>query len=255
MLSLVEPRRDATQELVNLVELGKVSDRDGAREALERLYRERALQPIRGKAWPEDLWDKELATVYILAKYILGVKVSESFRKIFYMEETLEEAVELLTSDKEDEEVKRWVLFLLGGAVDSNTIARLLRIQATKVVFGLSDDDTMARLLRRLATIFPEEQNSVRKYARYYIALRTAQMIALHKVRNRIEKEAFKQALAARIELPKVLPDDDYIKYIALNVFNVPKKVVEKVFAKENLTKRGKPRGGQPRVHSSSPKG
>ena len=72
----------------------------------------------------------------------------------------------------------------------------------------------------------------MRKYTRYYIAARLAQAIAAGIVRSRIAKEAFKQALAAKIGLEKIMPDDEYVEYIASTVFGVPKRRLARILGK-----------------------
>ena len=127
---------------------------------------------------------------------------------------------------------------MLGGQIDDNTVARLLRVLTTKVVTGFEDEDKLIKLLQLLPKVFPEQERTVRKYARFYIALRVAQSIAMREIRSRIAKEAFKQALAARIGLPRIMPDDGYIVFIATNVFEVPRKKLARILrAKEERSK------------------
>jgi hypothetical protein len=123
----------------------------------------------------------------------------------------------------------------------------MLRVAATSVVLGFRDEDYMIKLLQKLPKVLPETEKTVRKFARFYIALRLAQAIAGKIVRTRIAKEAFKQALAARIGIEKIMPDDEYVMFIAANVFEVPQSKLRKI-----LTVKEK-KSSQPRVHRSSP--
>ncbi len=216
----------------------KTTDRGKATSILEDTYRKRAIQPLRGKAWPNDIWDKEMATLYVIAKYalMLNEENPELFHKLFNYEETLEEAANTIL-EKSPEDARKIVLFLLGGQIDDNTVARLLRVLTTKVVTGFEDEDKLIKLLQLLPKVFPEQEQTVRKYARFYIALRVAQSIAMREIRSRIAKEAFKQALAARIGLPRIMPDDEYIAFIATNVFEVPRKKLSRILG---VKERGK---------------
>ncbi len=208
----------------------KITDRERATSILEDTYRKRAIQPLRGKAWPNDIWDKEMATLYVIAKYalMLNEENPELFHKLFNYEETLEEAANTIL-EKSPKDARKIVLFLLGGQIDDNTVARLLRVLTTKVVTGFEDEDKLIKLLQLLPKVFPEQERTVKKYARFYIALRVAQSIAMREIRSRIAKEAFKQALAARIGLPRIMPDDEYIAFIATNVFEVPRKKLSRI--------------------------
>ena len=231
-------RINAAMEALSRILQEKTTDRGKATSILEDTYRKRAIQPLRGKAWPNDIWDKEMATLYVIAKYalMLNEENPELFHKLFNYEETLEEAANTIL-EKSPEDARKIVLFLLGGQIDDNTVARLLRVLTTKVVTGFEDEDKLIKLLQLLPKVFPEQEQTVRKYARFYIALRVAQSIAMREIRSRIAKEAFKQALAARIGLPRIMPDDEYIAFIATNVFEVPRKKLSRILG---VKERGK---------------
>ncbi len=231
-------RIDAALEVLSRLLREGVSDRRKAAKILEETYRARAVQPIRGKAWPPDIWDKELATLYAIAKYalMLNEENPEFFHRLFSYEETLEEAARAIVS-RDAEEARKLTTFLLGGDISDNTIARMLRVAATAVILGFEDEDFIVKLLQRLPKAIPESEKTVRKFSRFYIALRLAQAIAGRVVRSRISKEAFKQALAARIGLEKIMPDDEYVWFIAANVFEVPTSRLRKLLTVEEKEK------------------
>lgn len=228
-----------------LLSLG-VKERVRARKLLEETYRSRALQPLRGKAWPPDIWDKEMATLYVIGKYalMLDEEAPELFHKVFSYEEMVDDIISVVLERNRDD-ARRVILFMLGGNIDDNTIARILRVESTKLLLGFSSEDRMINLLKKMHEAFPEHGHAIRKYARYFIALRVAQAIASGIVRDRISKEALKQALAARLGFERVIPDDKYIEFIALNVFNVDKKKLQKLLGAD---KGAKWEEGQPRV-------
>ncbi|BEP17079.1 hypothetical protein PYJP_04310 [Pyrofollis japonicus] len=237
-------RINAAMEVLSQILQKKVADRETATKILEETYRKKALQPLRGKAWPPDIWDKEMATLYVIGKYalMLNEENPDLFHKLFNYEETLEEAAITILL-RPPEEARKFVLFLLGGHVDDNTIARMLRVVTTKVIMGFEEEDKLIELLQKIPEVLPEQERTVRKYARFYIALRLAQAIASKEIRSRIAKEAFKQALAARIGLQKIMPDDEYIAFIATNVFEVPRKNLLRILGgKEEKNKRNKKR-------------
>ncbi len=239
-------RIDAAMEALSTILRSGVRRREEAVKILSEVYQRHAVQPIRGKAWPPDIWDKEMATLYVLAKYafMLNEENPDLFSKIFAYEETLEDAARLAL-EKPPEEARRLILFMLGGNIDDNTVARLLRIEATKVLLGFGDEDEFIELLRRLIKILPEQEKTIRKYTRYFIAIRLAQAIAAGIVRSRISKEAYKQALAAKIGLEKTMPDDNYVEYIAATVFSVPKKRLIHILGKERGRKQHREKHGK----------
>jgi hypothetical protein len=240
-LESIEPRRaretqrqriDAAMEALSRLLRDNVSDREKAVRLLEDVYKGKAVQPLRGKAWPEDIWDKEMATLYVIAKYALALDEEnpDFFHKVFNYEETLEETANIVR-ERPAEEARKLALFMLGGNIDDNTVARLLRVTTTAVVMGFKGENELIELLRKLGKVFPEQEHTVRKYARYFIALRVAQAIAAGLIRSRIDKEAFKQALAAKIGLEKIMPDDEYIAFIASTVFEVPRRRLQRILS------------------------
>ncbi len=249
MIESIDPRRAretqkarieaAMDALAVLLKRKSVIDRDAARKIVEEIYRSKKIQPIRGKAWPQDIWDKELATLYVIAKYALMLHEEnpDVFHRIFSYEETLEDVIRII-NEKASEEARKFIHFLLGGEIDDNTIARILRLETTKLLLGFSTEDKVINLMKKLSEALPEHAATVRKYARYFIALRIAQSIAANIVRNRIAKEALKQALAAKIGFEKIMPNDEYIEEIAVNVFNIPKKKIARILALKNNNKK-----------------
>ncbi|MET1101473.1 MAG: DUF2192 domain-containing protein [Pyrodictiaceae archaeon] len=230
--SLHRERITAAMEVISAILRGDIKTREDAVKMLQEAYRRHAVSPLRGKAWPSDIWDKEMATLYVVAKYALGLgnDAPRAYHEVFSVEEALEDAANaILTMD--DENARRYLSFMLGGSLDDNTIARMLRVVATSVMLGFRSEDDMEKILTRLPKLIPDLEAITRKYSRFYIALRTAQEIALGKIRDRISKEAFKQAIAARIGLDKIIPDDEYIAFIARTVFKVGKKRIERILA------------------------
>ena len=240
---IMEKRIKIATEIAERLFSKNIVDRGSVQKLLMETYREHALQPMRGKAWPEDIWDKEIATIYMVAKQLLRMdeKNPEVFHKLFHLEEILEEASSIIL-DKSGEEARKWVLFLLGGSINDNTLARLLRVVSTGVLLGFYEEGKLIELMKKIAEIFPEFEKTLRKYAKYFIAMRTAQAIALGIVRDRITKEAIKQALTARISLGPVTPDDKYIEYIARNIFEIPKDKLESILFSQEPTKKKRTR-------------
>ena len=198
-------------------------------ELLRKYYEERRITPFKGKATPEDLYDKELTSLYIVGKYGLGLdkEYREIFDEVFYHEETFERIIELIL--REEHGVRELVLNLLGGSLEPNTLARILRVMFTMVILGFRKEEELHKLLRKFAEYFPEHKDTLRKYTRFYIAFRVAEAIAKGEVKNRVSKEALKQSLALRIGFEKSIPDDKYVYSIAKEVFKVPSKILKNI--------------------------
>ncbi len=198
-------------------------------EMLRKYYEEKRIVPFKGKATPDDLYDKELTSLYIVGKYGLGLdkEYREIFDEVFYHEETYERIIEVLLRGEQG--ARELVLNLLGGSLEPNTLARILRVMFTMVILGFRKEEEFYRLLRVIADYFPEHRDTLRKYTRFYIAFRVAEAIAKGQVKNKVAKEALKQSLALRIGFEKSIPDDKYIYSIAREVFKIPVKILKNV--------------------------
>ena len=207
---------------------------------MKRIYGRHRLSPLRGKAFPPDIYDKELATLYVIGRYGLGIDMDypEQFKSLFYREIAYEEAVEAILGRRYEEARRILEEQSPGRVIDSNTLARMLRVPFTKLVLGFISEDEFREILRRTREAFPEEERTVRSYARFYIAYRIAEKIYRGEIRNKLSKEIAKQALAAQIGFDKTVPGDDYIGIIAREVFNVPEHVLEKILYTPQKTEK-----------------
>ncbi|MCY0868188.1 MAG: DUF2192 domain-containing protein [Desulfurococcus sp.] len=200
-------------------------------ELLRRAYEKAGLNPIRGTALPPDIYDKELTTLYVISKYGLGVlnDYPSLSTKVFYIEETLEEALNLILQNRFDEAREKIKSISPSGVIDSNMIARLLRIPMTKLVLGFIGEDEFSRILHKALETFPEDEKTIRNYARFFVGFKVAEAIYKGEVKSREYKEALKRALALRIGFPKATPSDAYIKAIAEAVFNMREEELGKI--------------------------
>lgn len=209
-------------------------DRAKAVEELKRAYNEKRLKPIKGKATPPDIHDKEMATLYVVAKY--GLRLDTDFpdliEKVFYVEKVLDDALQSLYEGAYGRVREKLKSVSPTGTVDSNIVARMLRIPLTKYVLGFASEEEMKDALVKSLEALPEEEKTVRNYARFFIALKLAEMIYKGEVKTREEKEAFKKALAIRIGFPRSTPGDDYIREVAKSVFEISDNVLEKILTK-----------------------
>ena len=202
-------------------------------ELMKYKYSKAKTQPIRGKAFPPDIYDKELATLYVIGRYGLGIDIDypELFNKVFGKEILLDHALEAVL--KGDYDKARQLLIEISPArvIDSNTLARMLRVGFTKTILGFTSENIFFELLHKCIEAFPEEQRTVQNFVRFYIAFKLAEEIYGGSVRDRITKEAYKQALAVKMGFPKIMPNDKYVYTIATEVFNVNKRVLEKILS------------------------
>ena len=229
---------DVWRDIIEAWESGEPLNRDKVVDMLRGAYERAKINPLRGAAVPEDIFEKELASLYVVGKYGMGLdsQYSELFDALFADEIKYEHAIEaLLTMPPED--ARKRVEALL-GAIDDNVLARMLRIKLAEVYFEFGTDDSLVNTIKALARAFPEKKIPV-KYARFYIAFTVARAISRGEVRSRIDKEALKQALALRFKgMRGVIPDDEYIGRIATDVFGVPKRSLANILTMGNKKRR-----------------
>ncbi len=220
----------AVNLLGDLLRRGEQLSRKDVVEILRRTYEKHKIKPLKGKATPPDIYDKEMASLYVVGKYGLGLheEYPGLFKKIFYLEEIYEEVIEKMLSGEYDSARNLLKGASASGVIDSNTIARMLRTAFTKTILGFIDEDEFARVLKKTMEVFPEEEKTVKNYVRFYIAYKIAEGIYRGEIRNKKYKEAMKRAIALRLGFPQSTPSDDYIAIIAKEVFNIPERILEK---------------------------
>lgn len=219
--------------LNEITKLNKDITRKNIVDIVKRIYDKHGLKPFKGKSNPLDLYDKELASLYVIGKYGLGLdsEYPDLFNRVFYVEKTLEDCINLLVNNKYEESRELLKSISSANVVDSNTLARMLRIPFTKLVFGFITEEEFSNILKKTYEAFPEEARTVRNYVKFYIAFKIADMIYRGKIRDRSYKEAFKKALALKIGFPRVVPSDEYILTISREVFNIPEEVLHRVLS------------------------
>ncbi len=243
------PYRKRIQIIVDLlgeiVRHGNVTTREELRELVKQTYEKYGIVPIKGKASPPDLYDKEIASLYVIAKYGLALddEYPSLFSNLFYTEEKYEEAIKKILEDKYEEARKLLLEASSQDQIDSNTVARMLRVAFTKLLFGFITEEEFAEILRKTAEAIPEEERTVRNFVRFYIAFKVAEMISKGEIRNKGFKEASKKAIGLRLGFPRIAPRDDYIEAIAKEVFMVPDKILEKILVVNRGEKNDKNKG------------
>ena len=218
---------DIWVKLLDRVDAELSFDRDDLKKLLEDMYNMEGLSPIKGKATPPDIFEKELVSLYVVGKYGMQLyeDLPEIFDRLFYNEMKYDEAVSYLL--EEEPEKARRLVEMMFGEVTMNLLAKIFRVMVVRELFGFNGEEKFAALIASAAKAFPELEDGIKKYLRFYIAIKVADAIARGEIRDRITKEVWKQALALRLGYDKsVIPDDAYIAHIAREVFKVPRRVL-----------------------------
>lgn len=208
-------RIEACIDLISRALKNEYKSRVEAVEALEKIYQSSGVEPLRG--WTKiNIFDKEMCTAYVVAKYGLGLDVeeySEFYKTFFGLELKAERAAERLKSGEGVEAILEEM-----GNVDENTVFRIARLEATAVLLGFKEEEGLTYLLNRLNDLFPNLGVKISGFKKFYIALKLAQEIVAGNVKTRYEKEALKHALCLKFNAVKAAPSDDFIREVAVNV-------------------------------------
>jgi len=233
------PYRSRIEALIKVwSEITSSNRRDWTREELADLvfaeYSKRRIEPLRGKQRPPDIFEKELSSLYYVGKYGLGL--SDEYPEIFEGSLSLESKVDKILgkiADNEDFNLRDYL-----GDLDKNTLIKILRVPFTGVILGFIDEKLFSVFMNKLAQEYPEFEDTIKNYKRFYIAFKLAESIAKREVRNKVAKEALKHAIAVRINSQKNMPSDKYVYTIASEVFKIPSKILQKILSLQSKRKQ-----------------
>ncbi len=231
---------DLWNEILDKWESGEKLTREKIVDMLKEAYAKERISPLRGASIPEDLYDKELASLYIVGKYGMGLEeiYPKLFDEIFKEEIKYDKIINIIITE-DPETARDKVSTILGGKLSDNTIARIFRLKFTEVYFGFTDESSLINLLKNFVKVFPDKEKIATKYARFYIAFKVAASIYRGDVRDRITKEALKQASALSFsDFQGAIPDDSYIEKIAVGVFGVKKNYIKGILGGTRKKKR-----------------
>lgn len=236
MKSLHAKRVEVAIDLISKALRGEIDSRRELIAALEEAYTRLGIEPIRGRS-KINIYEKEMCTVYVVAKYGLGLDPSEYrdfYEKFLDVELKAEKAAERLKAG----EGERAAIEEMGSS-DENTVFRIARLEATAVLLGFKSDDELATLLRAIEEAFPNLRQKVNGFKKFFIAFRVAQALLAGNVTNRLEKEALKHALCIKFNAVKAAPSDDFIREIAVDVLGASERLVSNALVlKQRLPNR-----------------
>jgi len=195
---------------------GNIGSREELVNRLKSQYIRNNIEPIRGKT-KINIYDKELATVYLVGRYGLGLDSKEYekyFQTLFKKEYLCEKAIEQILSGENPKKV----IQKLFGKADEDIVFRILRIVATGVFLDFKTEDDLLNLIKIFEKEFPVYGKKFDGFKKFYIAFKMAEQIAGGMIRNRIEKETLKHALCLKFNAVKSAPSDSFVREIATKV-------------------------------------
>ncbi len=234
------PYRSRIEALIKVwSEITSSNRRDWTREEIIDLlmaeYFKRRIEPLRGKVRPPDIFEKELSSLYFIGKYGLGL--FKEFPEIFNGPLMQESKIDDILLKMKEQGIGNVRLRHALGDISKEQLIKILRVPFTGVVLGFVNENIFSAFLNKVSSEYPEYEQPITNYKKFYIAFRVAEAIAKGEIRNKLMKEALKRAMAVRIGAAKNLPSDKYIYTIALEVFKTPTKVLKKILSIQERTK------------------
>lgn len=221
-------RVDACNEVLAWVLSKKVFKREKVVEKLKGSYERIGIEPLRG--WSaRDLYDKELAFLYSVCRYGLGISWQDhpELLTLFRKEEAYDRVYRAVLAGVEPEVAMKEGL----GGLTQEGLFRMLRLAVSLVVLNLEPEENLAKVFNKLMERLPSFNTNFYTFMKFYVALRTAERIACGEIKLKEEKEAFKLALCLKMGAPTMAPPDELIRLISKSVFKVNEVKLSRVFA------------------------
>jgi len=218
---------DAISELL----MDPEPSRERAAELVRKHLESEGVEPFRGASKPDDIFEKELISLYIVGVRGLGIRddYSEIFSKVFDKEERYEEIIKLLTSDLPIEKVREGIKSLIPDMSEGD-VARILRFALTLYYLDFEPYEFVVKAIKRMLEALPEFEDTIRRFTKFFVAVKLAEEISSGSIRNKVEKEIRKQLISLETGVPKSTPSDSYVAKIASVTYEIPDKVLSNIF-------------------------
>ncbi|MEM4572714.1 MAG: DUF2192 domain-containing protein [Zestosphaera sp.] len=189
------------------------------------------VEPFRGASKPEDIYEKEMISLYVIATRGLGInsEFRELMSNVFNKELTYEDTYLLLSRDAPPEIIREEIRALVGN-IDESYITRVLRYALILYHLDFESFENVIRVLKKAYQAFPEFSDAVRRFTKFVISVKLAEEISQGIIKNKIEKEIRKQLISLEIGLPKSTPSDDYVMKVAKVTYEISDTLLSKIF-------------------------
>ncbi|MEM2075525.1 MAG: DUF2192 domain-containing protein [Zestosphaera sp.] len=196
------------------------------------------VEPFRGASKPEDIYEKEMISLYVVATRGLGMnsEFRELMGKVFHKELTYEDTYLLLSSNAPVESTREEVQ-LVAGNVDESYLTRVLRYALTLYYLDFEPFENVVKVLNKTYQAFPEHGDAIRRFTKFVISVKMADEIFHGIIKNKVEKEIRKQLLSLEIGIPKSTPPDDYVVKVAKVVYEINDAVLSKIFEQVQVSR------------------
>lgn len=240
---LYRDRVEAALFLLERVLSGQITSRSALVAELQSIYEARGIEPFRGLS-KDGVYDKEIATVYLVGIYGAAVLAPGDFDNIFYVENRAMEAVEIIKGVTEvvTEELKealRRKTEEVKGKSAEDKVFRVLRVVFTGTMLGYFPEMLLVKTIKTYEAVYPELSERLLNYAAFYSAYKIAEDIALGRIRSAESLKILKYSYCLKMGFQKCKPSDRLIAEIAASIYKMNKSILARLFAKGVLPKLG----------------
>ncbi|MEM4908563.1 MAG: DUF2192 domain-containing protein [Ignisphaera sp.] len=205
-----------------------ISTREQAVEILKKSYEEMGIEPIRGSSTSPDLYDKDMASLYIIGKFGLAINeelAKEAIENIFSIEVMLEKVVDIVKNvESYDQLCKEYPGIC--KILDDKLVARLLRYIFTMYYFGFIDRSSFFELLKKTYVVLRPLEETIKRFTRFVIAYEVGKKISENEIKNKTSLNMVKNMIALDIGIPHTLPSTRYVIDVAKHFFEIPQDLI-----------------------------
>lgn len=205
-----------------------IVSREQAVKILQTCYEELGVEPIRGSSLTPDLYDKDMASLYIIGKWGLGIDRElsrEILEKLFDIEIKIEKIIEYIQNVSSYEELCSKDSELC-KSIDDKLVARVLRFLFTLYYFGFIDRQYFIQLMKKIYNVLKPMEETIRRFTKFIIAYEVGKKISENEIKTKIDINMTKNAIALDFGIPNTLPSIKYIVEVTKHFFEIPQKLI-----------------------------
>ncbi|WP_238375076.1 DUF2192 domain-containing protein [Vulcanisaeta thermophila] len=236
---LYRDRIEVAIEIWDKILKGEVTDRNHLRNLLKDRYRRTRIKPLMG-FYKSGIYDKEIATVFVVGKYGLGIvgdETTKTLSNLFSVEIKCNKTYQLLKNKnyQPDTESIKQINEIINEdwgpklKTTKDKALRILRYVFTGVILRFIPEEDLVNTYKALGSIYTNLTTTLKGYIKFYVAFKVAEDIALHRIRKPEEEKIMKYVYCLRLGLTKCIPTDAQIRAIATHVLKTPQNLVNTV--------------------------
>ncbi|MCS7099826.1 MAG: DUF2192 domain-containing protein [Sulfolobales archaeon] len=199
------------------IEAGNTVSRDWIVGELRKTLKEARVEPFRGIKHSEEVYEKELISLYIVAARILRIplrKFGKALEEVFSNEINLSRIVAVLKKNREPQSIRTTIENHL-GAVDEVSLSKVVRYVTTEYYLDLVDENEAVRTIGNIIKSFPEFEDRFSRMTKFFVAIVVGSKIVSNEIKSKMELEMCKKAITINLGLRGGAPSDEYIIDVA----------------------------------------